>query len=150
MAPKSKAPSATAQEVKAATSIEPMAIQEEYCRVPGDLRHYKNLLADAQAVQEQAELDLEKVEGEIWEQFRKLSLPGKKDNKDYRTADETKMSVRGDPRRVKAAGLVIAAKKDAAYAWAIVDAVRSKDGMVRALGADLREDRASSRNRPNG
>lgn len=150
MASKSKAPPATTNEVKAATSIEPMAIQEEYCRVPGDLRHYKNLLADAQAKQEEAELALEKMEGKIWEEFRKLSIKGKKDNDDYRTADETKMAVRADPRRVKAVAWVIATKKDAAYAWAIVDAVRSKDGMVRALGADLREDRAASRIRPNG
>lgn len=150
MAPKSKPTPVSDKEVKAAISIEPMAIQEEYCRVPGDLRHYKNLLAEAQMVQDQFELDVERVEGELWEKFRKLSAPGKKDNDDYRTRDETKMAVRGDSARVKAVGRVIAAKEAVAKAWAIVDAVRAKEGMVQSLGADLREDRAGSRGRPNG
>lgn len=144
---KTSSPGPTEADVRAAVSIEPEVIQEEYARVPQDTHHYKRLLASVQADVEVAELHAEREESRVHEELRRKSNDAKRGDEDYMTADDIKAKVKGSAERAKAIAAAIDKRKHRDELRAIVDAIKMKGEMLVSLGADLREQRAGNRAR---
>lgn len=126
---------ATAEEVARATSIEPVAIQEEYAAVPSDLHRWCRILADADhalGVAEQGEKDFENDE-----RVRLIEEADKAEEKPP-SEDRLKAKVRAAAGYKAACRAAIEARKTKAYCFAVVEAIRAKKDMLVSLGADLR------------
>ncbi len=134
-------------EVRKATGIEPEAIQEEYVRVPDDLRHFRKLLSQAKADAERADLSQEQVEASLRTKFRTDSSGFKRGDPEYMTADDIDGAIEGDTRRLQVAHKAIEARQLRDELLGICEAIKAKQEMVVNLGADLREERAANRGR---
>lgn len=122
-------------EVERVTRIEPVAIQEEYAAVPGDLYRWCRLLADADHALGVSEQEIEDCEND--ERVRLLAEAEKAEEKPP-SEDRLKAKVRAAAPYKAACRRALDARREKARAFAVVEGIRAKKDMLISLGADLR------------
>lgn len=119
--------------IKSATAIEPIALNEEFVRLPSDLAYWNSVYADALGDLLRAERTLEEGEARAREEHR-AAVP--EDEKVTEKALDARVAL--DPRYMKLREAVDDAAVAKARASGVVDAIRAKREMVVSLGAQLR------------
>jgi hypothetical protein len=127
----------TEAEMERVTRIEPVAIQEEYAAVPGDLHRWCRILADADHALGVSEQDIEDCEND--ERVRLLAEAEKAEEKPP-SEDRLKAKVRAAAPYKTACRKALDARRTKAYAFAVVEGIRAKKEMLISLGADLRSE----------
>ncbi len=124
----------TDREIRRATSIEPTAIQEEYCAVPSDLYRFASLVSERDELLDHAEQQLKSYEArravEIVE-----AVPV-----DEKPPGEAKIvaQIRKEKGWGEAVREVSRARRAKADAFAVLEAIRAKKEMLISLGATQR------------
>lgn len=122
------------QYLKECVTIEPMALEEEFIRVPADLAYWGARWADAQRDAALAKLRRNEVEAAIDAEYRaEAAGSGEKV-----TEKVIASRVAGDDRMRAIEVELIEADARASRARAFADAVRAKKDMVVALGSQVR------------
>lgn len=120
--------------LKECVTIEPMALEEEFIRVPADLAYWGARFADSQKQAALAKLRRDEVEAAIDAEHRAEAMAAGEKVTEKVIASR----VQGD-ERLKAVELaLIDAEASAQRARAFCDAVRAKRDMVIALGSQVR------------
>lgn len=120
--------------LKDCVTIEPLAIQEEYVRLPSDLAYWNARYAEAQKELQIAKVELDVLERELYAVVRnELEQGAKRVTEKMIEAGMGQSSV-----WVEAKKRVADAEGDRAKMYGILDAVRTKKEMLISLGAHLR------------
>ena len=121
--------------LKDCVTIEPLAIQEEYVRLPSDLAYWNAQYAEAQKELQVAKVDLDVLERELYAVVRNEleQGAGKRVTEKMIEAGMGQSSVWVDAKK-----RVATAEGDRAKMYGILDAVRTKKEMLISLGAHLR------------
>jgi hypothetical protein len=122
------------QYLKECVTIEPMALEEEFIRVPADLAYWGARWADAQRDAALAKLRRNEVEAAIDAEYRtEAATSGEK------VTEKIIASRVASDERMKAVEIeLIEAEARASRARAFADAVRAKKDMVVSLGSQVR------------
>lgn len=114
--------------------IEPLALQEEYVRVPSDLAYWNAQYSDAFERLQRAKLSLDLGLARLNAEHRELlGVGGKKT-----TEAMVDAAVALDPEFERLRLEVIVAESQTKKLYGFVDAVRSKKEMIISVGAQLR------------
>lgn len=121
-------------------TIEPMALEEEFVRVPSDLAYWGARWADAQKAAALAKLQRDQVEAAIDAEHRaEAAAAGEK------VTEKVIASRVASDDRMRACEIeLIEAEARAARARAFADAVRAKKDMVVSLGSQVRAEMAAN------
>ena len=121
---------------KAATRIEPLAVQEEYIRVPGDLAYWNERYAQVLRTALLAEHERRTAEARVALELRGAAkVEGAKP-----TVDEVNSRVTVNAEVTKAVLTEIEALAEKEQVRGVLEAIRSKKEMLISLGAHLREE----------
>ena len=124
------------QYLEECVNIEPVAIQEEYVRVPADLAYWNAKFSDALKAFLLAKLALSKVEARLQLETR-ASMEGGK-TKVTESVITAMIESSDDWAKVKLA--LVDAECEKVRLWGVCDALRSKKEMLVSLGATLRSE----------
>ena len=118
-----------------AVDIEPLAIQEEYVRLPADLAYWNQKYSEAYSSWLGQKLHRKRMVAMLTLEHRErlLSLDGKK-----ATVDAIRASVEDDERLMRVEEMEIALEVEKIRLWGVLDAVRAKREMLVSLGAHIR------------
>jgi hypothetical protein len=117
------------------TQIEPMALQEEFVRLPGDMAYWASRYATVYKLYLDAKLVRERVTAELKEQHRnRLTL----NSKGRVTVDEVESAVLMDANYLEAKSSENALESEKVRLNLIVDALRAKRDMLISIGAHQR------------
>lgn len=115
-------------------TIEPMALEEEFVRVPADLAYWGARWADAQKAASMAKLTRDQVEAAIDAEHRMAAASAGEKVTEKVIASRVLLD-----ERMKAVEIeLIEAEAQASRARAFCDAVRAKRDMVVSLGSQVR------------
>lgn len=122
--------------VDEATKIEPVALDEEFIRLPGDLARWGEVFADAVKELLAAKRCLATVDADLF-RTHKMSKPpdGSKPTEKYVEA-----CVDGAPTHIAAQERLDEAEYQKSRAWGVLDAIRAKREMLVSLGANHRSE----------
>jgi len=127
------------QYLKECVTIEPMALEEEFIRVPSDLAYWGARFADAQRDAALAKLRRDEVEAAIDAEHRTVAA-----SSGEKVTEKVIASRVAQDDRMKAVEIeLIDADARAQRARAFCDAVRAKRDMVIALGSQVRAEMAA-------
>ena len=114
--------------------IEPLAIQEEYVRLPADLAYWNAQYADAQREHLMAKVEYEVIDRELYPVVRQeLEAGGQRVTEKMIEAGIGQSGVWVDAKKRVAEADALKAKM-----YGVLDAVRTKRDMLISLGAHLR------------
>ncbi len=114
--------------------IEPLAIQEEYVRLPADLAYWNAKYAEAQREFLMSKVDLDVLERELYPVVRQeLETSGQRVTEKMIEAGIGQSSLWTEAKQ-----RVARADADKAKMYGVLDAVRTKRDMLVSLGAHLR------------
>jgi len=114
-------------------AIEPLAIQEEYVRLPADLAYWNAQYANAQRAHLLAKVNLDVLERELYPVIRaELEAGGRA------TEKMIEAGIGQSEVWVEAKREVAEAEAEKGRLYGVLDAVRSKKDMLISLGAHLR------------
>jgi hypothetical protein len=117
--------------------IEPMALEEEYVRLPGDLAYWNAEYASAYRRWLEAKIACDAGEGQAAFEWRnQLEL----DSKGRVTAAEVESRVRVDTEVLRLRRAEAEAEADKVRLYGVLDAIRSKRDMLISLGAHIRQE----------
>lgn len=122
------------QYLKECVTIEPMALEEEFIRVPSDIAYWGAKWADAQKAANMAKLARDQAEAAIEAEYRTEAAT----NGEKVTEKMIASRVVSDERMQAVEIALIDAEAEAARAKAFAEAVRSKKDMVISLGSQVR------------
>lgn len=122
------------QYLRECVTIEPLALEEEFVRVPADLAYWGARWADAQKAAALAKLQRDQVEAAIDAEHRSTAAA----SGEKVTEKVIASRVAGDDRMRAIEVELIEAEARASRARAFCDAVRAKRDMVVALGSQVR------------
>ena len=118
------------------TNIEPLALQEEFVRVPADMAHWNGKYADAFEDYEQSKLHTRRLESLIQIEVRdRLARDGGKT-----TEKAVESAVAGDPRLQAAEDEQLRTEVQLVRLKGVCEAVRCKREMIVSLGAHVRSE----------
>lgn len=121
--------------VQDAVAIEPLAMQEEFIRIPADLSHWNAQYTDVLKRYLIAKAQDEETWARVWLETREaLLLDGKATEK----LIECKALTNPDYQKVHLALIEVEVEK--ARVLGVVDAIRSKKEMLISLGAQIRSE----------
>lgn len=127
----------TERDVKGALEIEPMALQEEFVRVPADLGYWNMQYAKWYARARRAYADRKRVEAQaLLDVKAQAQAAGEKITEAVAGA-----RVEVDPRVVDARRREVDTEARQVFAYGIVDSLRTKSAMLQSLGAHIRAER---------
>ena len=119
---------------KESLEIEPMALQEEFVRLPSDLSYWSSRYADAFGTWKRAELASKQVYARRLLDLREeMKTAGVK-----ATVGEVGAAVEADGQYLQARGLEITAEEEKVRLWGVVEALRAKKDMLVQLGSHAR------------
>lgn len=142
--------------LRACVDIEPLALEEEYVRVPSDLAYWNGQFADAVRALSQAKFAREQTYArrrielreelmaaahDVYEAARdaaETEAEKKKVRLKSPTVDDIDSAVVSDPEYAEAKQAEIEAESRKARMYGVVDAVRTKRDMLVQMGADRR------------
>lgn len=125
--------------LKECVTIEPLALEEEFIRVPADLAYWGAAFADAQKQAALAKLNRDQVEAAVDAEIRsEAAALGEKV-----TEKVVAGRVQADSRMQAVELALIDAEANSSRAKAFCDAVRAKRDMVIALGSQVRAEMAA-------
>lgn len=119
--------------VRDAVQIEPLAMQEEFVRIPADLSHWNAKYTEALKAFLLAKARAEEIWARVWLTTREALLA---DGKATEKLIEAK--AQGDEDYQKAHLALIEAEVEKARVMGVVDAIRAKKEMLISLGATIR------------
>lgn len=123
--------------VTTVVAVEPLALEEEFVRVPSDLAFWNERFARAQRAVLLEKAVLERVEAELSELHRgMLKAAGKA------TDAMVEERVHRDPTYQRQKKAVADAEYEKLRAYGVVDAIRTKRDMIISLGAHIRAEMA--------
>jgi hypothetical protein len=122
------------QYLKECVTIEPLALEEEFTRVPADLAYWGAAFADAQKAAALAKLNRDQIEAAIDAEVRADAVS----NGEKVTEKIVSGRVQADQRMHAVELALIDAEANSSRAKAFCDAVRAKRDMVIALGSQVR------------
>jgi hypothetical protein len=127
------------QYLKECVTIEPLALEEEFIRVPADLAYWGAAFADAQKSAALAKLNRDQVEAAVDAEIRsEAAALGEKV-----TEKIVAGRVQADSRMQAVELALIDSEANSSRAKAFCDAVRAKRDMVIALGSQVRAEMAA-------
>jgi hypothetical protein len=133
-----------AEYARLSVAIEPLALQEEYVRLPSDMAHWGARYARAFKAWKLAALAEERVEAELHLEHReRLAMLGGGEGKKGPTVDAVKSAVVNDQRYHDAHYRTIEAEVEKLRVQGTLEAVRAKREMLVSLGAQLRAEMQS-------
>ena len=129
-----KQPSDPEQYLDECVAIEPLAIEEEFIRVPSDLAYWNARYSDVYLHYHTCKLTREQVFHRLYEVHsdRLRALSGKA------TVDQIKAAAEQDPEYTKAKTYEITADAERVRLSGVLDSIRSKRDMLISLGAHTR------------
>lgn len=113
---------------------EPMALEEEYVRLPADLAYWNARFADCLRTYLRTKLDFEQTEARLRLETRERLLADAKKP----TESQVDATVLGLPEMVQARLLLVEAEVAKVRAAGVCEAVRAKKDMLVSLGAHVR------------
>lgn len=114
--------------------IDPLAVQDEYVRIPSDLAYWNGVYADAQRELQIAKVELDILERELYAVIRgELAITASRVTEKMIESGMAQSGVWLDAKR-----RVANADAAKAKAYGTVDAVRTKKEMLISLGAHIR------------
>lgn len=121
--------------VKDAVAIEPLAMQEEFVRIPGDLSHWNAQFSEALKRFLVAKAESEHLWARLWLEAREALLT---DGKATEKLIEAKVNV--TPEWQKAHINLVELEAEKTHIRGIVDAIEAKKEMLISLGAHIRSE----------
>lgn len=122
------------------TRIEPLALEEEFVRLPGDLAYYSGMYADAYESWLKAKLQRETRYARAYQERKSFLLSTSKGRV---TEAEVESEVAQDPDYLEAKAEEIACESEKVRLGGIVDAVKTKRDALISIGAHQRAEWAS-------
>ncbi len=126
-----------------AVRIEPLALEEEFVRLPGDLSYWNQLYADAYQSWLEAKLGRETMYAKKYMEHKTYLLSTTKGRV---TESEVESAVLTDDAYINAKTHEIQTESDKIRLYGIMDAIRSKRDMLISIGA---QHRAEMQNDPS-
>jgi hypothetical protein len=128
------------EEVRCALTIEPLALEEEFVRLPGDVAYYGALYADALKDALTAKQAFELIEARLQIETRASMAGGEKKP----TEKVVEAAVVCNAEYQAAYSRLIVAESEKALARSRVDSLGAKKDMLVSLGATVRQELATS------
>lgn len=132
-----------AEYARLSVAIEPLALQEEFVRLPADMAHWGARYAQAFRAWKLAALAEERVEAELHVEHRERMAMANPDGKKGPTVDAVNSAVVNDQRYHDAHYRTIEAEVEKLRVQGTLEAVRAKREMLISLGAQLRAEMQS-------
>jgi len=131
--------------LKKSVDIEPMAIEEEFVRLPGDLAYWNERYARAVTSYLTNKIQRERIEARLYlEQREHLTAKvnvevaeGKKGGK-APTIDEIKSAVAGHCSMIEAEDMELSSEVEKVRLYGVLDAIRAKRDMLIQIGSRQR------------
>lgn len=134
-------PARTADDyLRECVQIEPMALEEEFVRIPADLAYWNNRYSDAYRLWLECKIESERVEADISTGIRRELANNPKSRA---TVAEVEHLLKVDPAYVDARRREAAAESEKVRLYGVLDALRSKRDMLISLGAHMRAEMAN-------
>ena len=119
--------------------IEPLAIEEEYVRMPADLAYWNERYALALEDMQRAKLRSDKLEAFLKIEHRERLVQESKSNKDIKVTESTvEAAVDNDERMAQAREDLLMAEVQKVRIAGTCEAVRTKRDMLISMGAHIR------------
>jgi len=121
--------------------IEPLAIEEEFIRLPADLAYWNERFAQANRAFLIADIEEKRTEARLHLECRaRLTVEKGEDGKKVKapTVSDIEAEVNGHEDMQRAQDRLIAAEAEKVRLYGVLDAIRTKREMVVSLGAHMR------------
>ena len=122
--------------VHEAVMIEPVALNEEFIRLPSDLARWGEVFAEAIKELMAAKCALGTMDADLFKYYKQQ----KPEDGSKPTEKWIDACVEADPRHVEAQRRLDAAEYQKSRTWGVLDAIRAKREMLVSLGANHRSE----------